>query len=181
LAELFGNPVSEGTVARMSTHAAAGLEGFLIQVTDRIAQAEVAGFDETGLRVAGALHWVRCARTDKYTLITCHPNAARRAIDDAGVLGPFRGVAVHDAWAPYDTYLDVDHQLCCAPASAAVTVAEGVETPAQADWLRNASCTFAQGTCSEAVAVTTNDHRVGGPAGSGRGRKLGESNVPVGT
>jgi transposase len=30
------------------------------------------------------------------------------------VLGRFRGVAVHDAWAPYDTYLDVEHQLCCA-------------------------------------------------------------------
>jgi transposase len=23
---------------------------------------------------------------------------------------------VHDAWAPYDTYVDVDHQLCCAHA-----------------------------------------------------------------
>lgn len=28
----------------------------------------------------------------------------------------FRGIAVHDAWAPYDTYLDVTHQLCCAHA-----------------------------------------------------------------
>jgi hypothetical protein len=32
------------------------------------------------------------------------------------VLGRFRGVAVRDAWAPYDTYVDVDHQLCCAHA-----------------------------------------------------------------
>ena len=31
-----------------------------------------------------------------------------------GVLGRFHGVAVHDAWAPYDTYLDPAHQLCCA-------------------------------------------------------------------
>jgi transposase-like protein len=74
----------------------------------------VVGFDETGLRVAGSLHWVHCARTDKYTLITCHPKRGRAGIDDAGVLGGFHGVAVHDAWAPYDTYLDVEHQLCCA-------------------------------------------------------------------
>jgi transposase len=76
----------------------------------------VAGFDETGLRVAGRLAWVHCARTGKYTLITCHPKRGRKGIDDAGVLTRFRGVAVHDAWAPYDTYLDAAHQLCCAHA-----------------------------------------------------------------
>jgi transposase len=116
LAELFGTPVSEGTVARMTKRAADSLDGFLNQLTDRLAEAEVAGFDETGLRVAGALHWVHCARTDKYTLITCHPKRGTKGIDAAGVLGRFRGVAVHDAWAPYDTYIDVDHQLCCAHA-----------------------------------------------------------------
>ena len=116
LAELFGTPVCEGTVAGMTARAADGLDGFLETVADRIARAEVAGFDETGLRVAGRLHWVHCARTGKYTLITCHPKRGRDGINAAGVLGRFRGVAVHDAWAPYDTYLDVAHQLCCAHA-----------------------------------------------------------------
>jgi transposase len=116
LDELFGTPVSEGTVAAMTRRAAEGLDDFLTQVADRIAGAEVAGFDETGLRVAGSLHWVHCARTDKYTLITCHAKRGRAGIDDAGVLGRFRGVAVHDAWAPYDTYADAGHQLCCAHA-----------------------------------------------------------------
>jgi transposase len=74
------------------------------------------GFDETGLRVAGKLHWVHCARTDKYTLISCHPKRGRKGIDEAGVLGRSQGVAVHDAWAPYDTYPGVEHQLCCAHA-----------------------------------------------------------------
>src|SRR3981081_700771 len=53
LAELFGTPVSEGTVARMTRRAAEGLDEFLDQVQDRIAGAEVAGFDETGLRGEG--------------------------------------------------------------------------------------------------------------------------------
>ncbi|MGH3628232.1 MAG: IS66 family transposase [Sciscionella sp.] len=65
---------------------------------------------------AGTLHGVHCTRTGKYTLITCHPKRGSEGIDAAGVLGRFRGVAVHDAWAPYDTYLDVEHQLCCAHA-----------------------------------------------------------------
>ncbi|HEX8935781.1 MAG TPA: transposase, partial [Pseudonocardiaceae bacterium] len=114
LAELFGTPVSEGTVATVTQRAADGLDDFLELVKDRIAESEVAGFDETGLRVAGRLHWVHCARTGKYTLITCHFKRGREGTDDAGVLGRFRGVAVHDAWAPYDTYVDAEHQLCCA-------------------------------------------------------------------
>jgi hypothetical protein len=40
----------------------------------------------------------------------------RDGIDAAGVLPRFRGIAVHDAWAPYDTYVDAAHQLCCAHA-----------------------------------------------------------------
>jgi transposase len=40
---------------------------------------------------------------------------------------------VHDAWAPYDTYVDVEHQLCCAHALrelAAVADAPGPDV----DW-----------------------------------------------
>jgi transposase len=91
LAELFGTPLSDATVAAMAARAADGLDGFLTEVGDRIAAAEVAGFDETGLRVAGQLHWVHCARTGKYTLITCHPKRGRNGINDAGVLTRFRG------------------------------------------------------------------------------------------
>jgi transposase len=114
LDELFGVPLSGGTVASMAKRAADDLADFLAHVRTQLAGADVVGFDETGLRVAGRLHWVHCARTGKYTLLTCHPKRGRVGIDDMGVLGSFAGVAVHDAWAPYDTYLDPEHQLCCA-------------------------------------------------------------------
>lgn len=114
LSELVGTPVSQGTVSAMTRRAAEGLGEFTEVVRDRNAGAAVAGFDETGLRVADALHWVHCARTDKYTLITCHPKRGRDGINDNGLLTRFTGVAVHDAWAPYDTYIDPQHQLCCA-------------------------------------------------------------------
>jgi transposase len=133
LAELFATPVSEGTVATMTKRAVDGLDDFLAQVGDRIAASEVAGFDETGLRVAGTLHWVHCARTGKYTLITCHPKRGREGIDAAGVLDRLRGVAVHDAWAPYDSYVDVEHQLCCAHAQRELQAVTDTAEP-DVDW-----------------------------------------------
>lgn len=116
LAELLGIPVSSGTVAAVTERAAIAVtnSGFLDQVRDGLAHAEVAHFDETGFRVAGRLHWVHSASTGKYSLITCHPKRGVIAMNDAGVLPAFTGVAVHDAWAPYDTYPAATHALCCA-------------------------------------------------------------------
>jgi transposase len=133
LAELFGTPVSEGTVASVTRRATDGLDEFLDVVADRIAKSGVAGFDETGLRVAGELHWVHCARTDRYTLITCHPKRGTDGMDHAGVLTRFHGVAVHDAWAPYDTYVNADHQLCCAHALRELQAVTDAADP-DADW-----------------------------------------------
>jgi transposase len=116
LAELFGIPLSSGTVAGITARAAGRLGGFLERVREGIAAAGVAGFDETGFRVDGRLHWVHCARTGTYTLLMVHPKRGRQAMEAMGVLGSFAGVAVHDAWAPYDTYAAPDHQLCCAHA-----------------------------------------------------------------
>jgi transposase len=116
LAELFGIPLSSGTVAALTARAAGTLDGFLDRVRDRITVSEVAGFDETGFRVAGTLHWVHCARTGKYTLLMVHRRRGREAIEAMGVLPAFTGTAVHDAWAPYDIYTTPDHQLCCAHA-----------------------------------------------------------------
>ena len=116
LAELFGVPLSSGTVAALTARAAGRLGGFLEHAREQITASESAGFDETGFRVAGRLHWVHCARTGKYTLLTVHPRRGRQAMEAMGILPSFTGVAVHDAWAPYDTYTAPDHQLCCAHA-----------------------------------------------------------------
>jgi transposase len=113
LAELFGIPCSSGTVAALTARAAGRLDGFLERAREQIAASEVAGFDETGFRVAGRLAWVHCARTGKYTLLMVHPKRGTKAMEAMGVLPRFAGVAVHDAWAPYDTYTAPDHQLCC--------------------------------------------------------------------
>ena len=116
LGELFGIPLSWGTVAGITARAAGRLGGFLERARAQIAAGQMAGFDETGFRVDGKLHWVHCARTGAYTLLMVHPRRGTEAMQAMGVLASFAGVAVHDAWAPYDTYAAPDHQLCCAHA-----------------------------------------------------------------
>jgi transposase len=110
--DLFGVPISAGTVSGFGTKAAAGLAGFITTVTDLLRAAPVAGFDETSMRVAGGNWWVHTACTPELTLLTVHPARGCDGADAAGVLPHFEGVAVHDAWAPYDTYEQATHALC---------------------------------------------------------------------
>ncbi|GAA1857221.1 IS66 family transposase [Actinomadura bangladeshensis] len=65
LAELFGTPVSAGTVAAMTARAAAGLTCFTGRARQVLRNAQVAHFDETSLRVASKLRWVHSAPTGK--------------------------------------------------------------------------------------------------------------------
>lgn len=112
LADLLGVRVSTATVAQVIKATATGLAAFEATVAGQIAAQPVAGFDETGLRVAGRLAWVHVARTETATHLSVHERRGVEAIDAAGIMPAFTGVAAHDAWAPYDTYGQVTHALC---------------------------------------------------------------------
>jgi len=112
LADVLGAPVATGTLAGVVAEGAAGLDGFVEVVGERLAAAPVAHFDETGARVAGRLHWVHSASTAGLSLFAVHAKRGKVAMDAAGVLPGFGGVAVHDGWSPYWRYPDVRHALC---------------------------------------------------------------------
>jgi transposase len=113
LGDLFGAPVTAGTVACWVKRTALGvIDKVLPVIRDRIRQAPVAHFDETGMRVEGRLAWLHSASTATDVLLTVHSKRGTAAMDAAGVLPGFTGVAVHDAWAPYDTYTAAVHALC---------------------------------------------------------------------
>jgi transposase len=116
MADLFGVPMSVGAVAAAHARAGDALADseFVDQVRDALTSAPVVHADESGLRVAGRLHWVHVATAGKYTLIWVHPKRGRAGIDAGQIMASMAGIAVHDAWAPYDTYTPAGHQLCCA-------------------------------------------------------------------
>jgi transposase len=112
LADLFGTPMSAGTVAAWTTRAAAGLEPFTAAARAALTDAELVHLDETGLRVAGRLHWLHVACSTLFTVLVCHAKRGKEAIDAVGVLPGFTGIAVHDAFAAYARYPAATHVLC---------------------------------------------------------------------
>ena len=71
----------------------------------------MAHFDETGRRVGATLRWIHVAATDSWTLYHLDERRGSTAMDAAGVLPGFTGVAVHDGHLPYRSY-PVVHALC---------------------------------------------------------------------
>jgi len=138
VADLFGLPVAEGTVAGVTARAAQDLAPFLTAVRAQLTDAPLVHFDETGLRVAGGLHWLHSASTTTAALLHVHRRRGREGMLDAGVLTDFAGIAVHDAWAPYDTFPAPRHVLCNAhllrELQAVIDTTAGAEPPPPGRW-----------------------------------------------
>lgn len=112
LADLAGARVSTGTLQSWVEAAAAGLSGFDERLRELLIASPVVHFDETGARIAERLGWVHSQSTEKLTRYVAHRRRGGEAIDTAGVLPDFRGVAVHDGWSPYRNYEGALHALC---------------------------------------------------------------------
>jgi transposase len=102
---------SEGTLANFKADCSRRLEPVEAAIRDLATAAPVAGFDETGLRATGSLHWLHTVSTRLLTWYYAHKRRGGEAMDAAGILADYRGRAVHDCWKPYFDY-DCDHALC---------------------------------------------------------------------
>lgn len=111
LAEVYGISVSEGFLVGVLADAGAETVPFITKVRAALINADVAHFDETGVRVSGSLRWLHSASTDRLTLLGAHTSRGTKAMADLGVLPTFAGIAVHDGYYPYRRY-DIEHALC---------------------------------------------------------------------
>lgn len=108
---LFGLSLSTGTVISVLDRAHEGLAGFESEVKEHLAAAPVAHADESGVRVAGRLHWLHVMCTHLVTFYGVHAHRGRAAMDDFAVLPAFTGTLVTDALASYTIYGDAQ-ALC---------------------------------------------------------------------
>jgi len=110
--DLFGcESFSEGTLANFDVDCSRRLQPVEAAIRDMASQSGVAGFDETGVRAVGSLHWLHTVSTQYLTWYYAHKRRGREAMDAAGILPAFQGRAVHDFLDAYLTY-DCDHAFC---------------------------------------------------------------------
>jgi transposase len=105
---------------------------------------------------------VHCARTGNYTLLMAHAKRGRQAMEAMGILPRATGVAVHDAWAPYDTYA-APATSCAAHALRELQAASGAAPHSQ--WCRATQAAGAIAAMQQPVRKAASQGRdAAGPA-----------------
>jgi transposase-like protein len=110
--DLYGQPVSEGTVVAAVAEAAQKVTPVVERVKEYLIRTEEAvHFDETGMHVGG-LKWLHSASTALATFFAIHAKRGRAAMDEIGILPKRTGWCIHDYWKSYLQYWQARHGLC---------------------------------------------------------------------
>ena len=135
LFDLFGTAPSEGTLAAAKAECYAGLAPVETAIKRAISEANVAHFDETGVRIGARMHWLHQAGTKRLTFYAHHKKRGREALDAIGILLPaFGGTSVHDGFSSYFTYSLCAHALCNAHLLRELTAVHEQDAQQQTSW-----------------------------------------------
>jgi len=111
--DLYSYKINESTIINAVKRCYKNLAPSEAAVKKNILQSPVAHFDETGLRVAGKLHWLHTCSTKLYSYFFVHANRGKKALEDAASLLPqFKNWAIHDCWSSYFKFIECLHGLC---------------------------------------------------------------------
>jgi transposase len=110
--DLFGCPLSPGTLATLLKGCAGELIGPELIIKEGLRGSAVLGVDETGLRVRGRQDWVHVTATGKLTLLVHDRRRGAPAISGIDILPRYEGVCVHDGFSSYDQYQQCRHAQC---------------------------------------------------------------------
>ncbi|MBK1720302.1 IS66 family transposase [Thiocystis violacea] len=111
LGSLAGIARSPATLYAMGRDAAARLSAPVAAIGQAVVRSAVAHADETGMRVAGALHWRHVLCTTALTFYAIHAKRGAEALTAIGLLANFRGILVHDHWRAYLSSA-AEHAFC---------------------------------------------------------------------
>ena len=111
--DLYGYSLNEATQIKALKKAYDSLAGSETQIKTELLASPVNHFDETGLRVAGKLHWLHNSSNKLFTYLFVHANRGKKALlSPASLLPDYKGWAVHDCWASYFKLDQCGHAIC---------------------------------------------------------------------
>ena len=111
--DLFGYSINESTVVAATKQCYEELEESEEIIKTKATEQDVINADETGLRVAGKLHWLHTATTLLYTYLFVHKNRGSEALEsEKSILNMFKGWLVHDCWSSYFKFDEIKHGIC---------------------------------------------------------------------
>lgn len=111
----LGIKPSTGTIQNMLSCAGEKAKQYVGEIKEKLLNSPVLHCDETGLRVAGKLHWAHVISNNQYTFYALSQKRGLQAMNDMGVLPQYHGVVVHDFFKPYfKAAANAGHAMCCA-------------------------------------------------------------------
>jgi transposase len=110
--DIFGVPLSEGTIYNTIGDFSSKLEPFELWIKEKILQSPVLHFDETGIRIEKVLHWIHSISNEYLTLYVPHEKRGDKAMQDINILPLYKGTVVHDYWKSYLNFKNCKHALC---------------------------------------------------------------------
>jgi len=104
--ELFGKEISEQVIINFINDFGATCVSYMPIIEEKVRETRVKHLDETGLRVAGSLHWMLVATTSMWTKYW----VSRKRGD---VMQGLTGILSRDCFAPYDSYNSEAEMALC--------------------------------------------------------------------
>ena len=110
--DLYGQPLSEATIVAANQRAYGNLAPFEQHLMVLLPQAPINHCDESGLRVAGQLHWLHVVSNAALTFYGVHPKRGTEAMNYLNILPRCKNWIIHDHFKAYFTDQDCLHALC---------------------------------------------------------------------
>ena len=109
---LIGRVISQATMLKYVFQFYLSLATWEGEQVERLLKMPVIHVDETSLRVNKVNNWLHVYTYGDVSLQFVHSKRGTEAVDDIGIIPRYQGIIVHDCWATYFAYKNVNHALC---------------------------------------------------------------------
>lgn len=110
--EMFGYPVSEGTLQSARQEQYQALEPFEQRLKEILPRERVLHVDETGLPINQVTYWLHVMCTPLLTFFSVQLQRGKAAIHAIGILPQFTGWLIHDFLSSYLSFENCLHSFC---------------------------------------------------------------------